>query len=156
MVYGSRGIESPSQWGKGRSGKLTDHIFHSHTGRRKRDEAGSKVRSLTFPQSHPQWCASFGKSPPLNVPITSLHSIINWGPSIQILQPVEHTFNPTHHMLFAVGEMLKHYKFDLCFLSLSFSFSTIGWKSKVFSLPTSRNKKQINFCSSITISVVLC
>lgn len=142
--------------GKEEVGNCLITFFYSHTGNRKRDEAGSTVRSLTPPKSPPLMCflQHISTSECL---ITSPHSMINWRSIIQILQPVEHASNPTHHVLFAVEEMLKHCKFDFCILSWSLSFPPqtkitrkpfLDAGTMFVGLPTSRNKNQINYCSS--------
>lgn len=89
FVYGSWGMESmilrKPQYGR-RSRKLPGHISSTH--RKGREGTGSGLRLETL-KAHSQWhTSSSSKAPPPKVSITSPNSTTDWGPSVQLHEPL--------------------------------------------------------------------
>lgn len=68
------------------SGKLRDHIF-LHT-----QETETRTRLYTI-KAVPQWCTSSDKSPLSKNSTSSLNTVTNWGPSVQICESMGDIFH---------------------------------------------------------------
>lgn len=102
-AYSSDGrVHSRTKTAGNQSRKLRDHIFNHKPKQRKQTASRARLKAL---KTHAQCHASFSKAKASKGSITSVNSAANWGPSIQIHEPMGPCLIQNITMVIAI----KHY-----------------------------------------------